>query len=227
MRHCSNVDGSPPPAWGRHAVTEDEPASKRFTPTCVGQTQLAADRQSARAVHPHLRGADHLLCVLVVLRAGSPPPAWGRLVFHSPAAACFAVHPHLRGADVRGLSWVSPDRGSPPPAWGRLWMPHLKTRQSRFTPTCVGQTGNTTMAEFVQKVHPHLRGADAVRAGKHRLLGGSPPPAWGRLPRLPLERGGFRFTPTCVGQTDATTPLGTDYDGSPPPAWGRRVFSEV
>src|SRR4051812_24824784 len=61
------------------------------------------------------------------------------------------------------------------------------------------------MWSLSQPVHPHARGDDAGADTMARLLDGSPPRAWGRLPRLLLARAANRFTPTRVG----TTPSGS------------------
>jgi len=53
-----NAPGSPPRAWGRLVAGDADEDPRRFTPTCVGKTQVR------RAVTD--------------LREGSPPRAWGR-----------------------------------------------------------------------------------------------------------------------------------------------------
>ena len=50
--------GSPPRAWGRRNHTARQAASLRFTPTCVGTTDLRAGPRRGRSVHPHVRGDD-------------------------------------------------------------------------------------------------------------------------------------------------------------------------
>ena len=94
----------------------------RFTPTCVGQMAATALGTAAIKVHPHMRGADVTDTFIVYLTVGSPPHAWGRLLYiranicsvvrftptcvgqmiasmrfsDTPAS----VHPHMRGADT-------------------------------------------------------------------------------------------------------------------------------
>ena len=96
-------------------------------------------------------------------------------------------------------------------------------------------------------VHPHVRGDGGHRRVHNRLLLGSPPRAWGRLPGLKDSHGVQRFTPTCVGtavrgrrewrQTAVHPHVRGDgvrsssyrrsLCGSPPRAWGRRDQQEL
>src|SRR5690606_17895986 len=50
--------GSPPRAWGRHALTIVHGNAERFTPTCVGTTSARRMRDGSATVHPHVRGDD-------------------------------------------------------------------------------------------------------------------------------------------------------------------------
>ena len=177
----TEVNGSPPHAWGRRNEGGQLAQPHRFTPTCVGKTARVAGTMPSPV--------------------GSPPHAWGRLkqISTLPRRTRFTptcvgktrpvltiriatpVHPHMRGEDSSGGVLSGNPDGSPPHAWGRPKRPQV-------------------LASGVS-VHPHMRGED----GKY-LLGwhkyhGSPPHAWGR--RLESLNPTFwvRFTPTCVGKT--------------------------
>ena len=50
--------------------------------------------------------------------------------------------------------------GSPPRAWGRRVASCSRLVLLRFTPTCVGQTGDFTVNLPEAAVHPHVRGED-------------------------------------------------------------------
>src|SRR5690606_14775005 len=94
-------------------------AAGRFTPTCVRTTLTLSARESAMAVHPHVRGDDPVLRQSTCSACGSPPRAWGRRI-------------------------QMPSRGP----------------LGRFTPTCVGTTGNRKLGLQHRPVHPHVRGDD-------------------------------------------------------------------
>ena len=111
---------------------------------------------------------------------------------------------------------------------------------ARFTPTGVGNTKATRHSPLLAPVHPHVRGEYAVKRGKCWRCAGSPPRAWGIRQLLRLLIRNHRFTPTCVGNTQApilahlrytvhphvrgeyiyrVNPPGS-VTGSPPRAWG-------
>src|SRR4030042_774549 len=92
-------NGSPPHAWGILIAPTVIVALERFTPTCVGNTELLFSPKGDCTVHPHMRGEYGIL---------------GRFAYRS------AVRPHMRGEYVE--KWRSIDRpgGSPPHAWGIL-----------------------------------------------------------------------------------------------------------
>ena len=208
--------GSPPRAWGRPDDLGDFADPPRFTPTCVGKTQLAGVRCAASAVHPHVRGEDERRpseC--------SPPRAWGRLrdldtipkrlrftptcvgktTPDSISANSLSVHPHVRGEDV-----------------GRIGDGHLL---ERFTPTCVGKTRCPSQATARPPVHPHVRGEDCDIAPKSGNGFGSPPRAWGRRDshRRPVPSRSVH--PHVRGEDDQIPRRLGRCRGSPPRAWGR------
>ena len=152
------------------------------------------------------------------------------------------VHPHMRGEYFCDLLHGSSIHGSPPHAWGIPEPGYIVSEDTRFTPTCVGNTRGAVIIRFHHPVHPHMR-------GEYRLNGlaledslGSPPHAWGILYFQQYYRVQQRFTPTCVGNTShpcfilSITSVhphmrGEYYPlfygvyqsgGSPPHAWGIR-----
>ena len=136
--------------------------------------------------------------------SGSPPRVWGRRCDRASATAI---------AD-----------GSPPRVWGRLRSGILTWHVCRFTPTCVGTTiVPCAMTLRTTSVHPHVRGEDvSMRIVQLDVDRGSPPRVWGRLYVESPSSGAYgspprvwgrpasqrasqccRFTPTCVGKTQA------------------------
>ena len=69
---------------------------------------------------------------------GSPPHAWGIQDTSEPMVRGAPVHPHMRG-EYAGIA--NPSR-----------------TVSRFTPTCVGNTGVLSVGCPTVSVHPHMRG---------------------------------------------------------------------
>ena len=155
------------------------------------------------------------------------------------------VHPHVRGDHVDLDEWWSAYWGSPPRAWGSRWRRVLARRRLRFTPTCVGITGQAGRHRPAVPVHPHVRGDHPDQRLERRDPVGSPPRAWGSLDRERTALPGARFTPTCVGITEMALKTlfawtvhphvrgdhGVDHEqvdailGSPPRAWGSRIPS--
>ena len=141
---------------------------------------------------------------------------------------------------------MSGDRsvGSSPHAWGILCGNGAREAQRRFIPTCVGNTRCGRTCRDPWPVHPHMRGEYVILALYGLISAGSSPHAWGipvfNAGRLP----GFRFIPTCVGNTCVLTrDPGTasvhphmrgEYSslsrgmtpstGSSPHAWGIRII---
>ena len=264
--YCSSVigshtaTGSPPRAWGIHQPASTGLHGLRFTPTCVGNTSAAALASRALAVHPHVRGE---YCQWLKYRPGyhgSPPRAWGiphvlvevglrvrftpTCVGNTPndllLGLSLPVHPHVRGEYASRRASHGRRCGSPPRAWGIPPLPPELRQVFRFTPTCVGNTSHCLQATPLWPVHPHVRGEYVGIADRLRRIAGSPPRAWGIL--FPSNSGMavVRFTPTCVGNTEAgklhrvgfavhphvrgeytqRQALAAMADGSPPRAWG-------
>ena len=132
----------------------------RITPTCVGNTVINRLNYSNFEDHPHLRGEYCSPVVLSLSKAGSPPLAWGipgdtactahhagitpTCVGNTRAQDLLSLavkdHPHLRGEYLPSLIKNTRVEGSPPLAWGILSHLLSSKKQSRITPTCVGNT---------------------------------------------------------------------------------------
>ncbi len=172
------VIGSPPRAWGQGTQHLDFARVARFTPTGVGTGTYTRSAGWAWTVHPHGRGdRRHCLSPLVPV-VGSPPRAWGQVLF-TPSSklpsrftptgvgtgACASrgwtptpVHPHGRGDRRRRHVHARRAAGSPPRAWGQG--DHLGDLPAdlRFTPTGVGTGAASQKPISASSVHPHGRG---------------------------------------------------------------------
>src|SRR5208282_4979261 len=131
--------GSPPRAWGQHALCHRGIWSGRFTPTGVGTTIAIPLGIAITPVHPHGRGDNAIKMRINLFVVGSPPRAWGqRKLNHyssppsrftptgvgttrmaAPGAVAVAVHPHGRGDNGVGQCSRGQRFGSPPRAWGQ------------------------------------------------------------------------------------------------------------
>ena len=158
------LGGSPPHAWGIPLLAE----------------QWLAAIESA--VHPHMRG-EYITCSLsksyLSTRYGSPPHAWGIRRCRRCCGLGSTVHPHMRGEYFAIFSHYSSPLGSPPHAWGILVIAVMTTCSLRFTPTCVGNTGESGYWCGAAPVHPHMRGEYMGIFTTPGTFGGSPPHAWG------------------------------------------------
>ncbi len=55
---------------------------RRFTPTCVGKIANARESSIKWTVHPHMRGENRWLLLIILVSLGSPPHAWGKLFIY-------------------------------------------------------------------------------------------------------------------------------------------------
>jgi len=254
-------DGSPPRAWGQLQQEGSDGQFDRFTPTGVGTIATRTVIRSVIAVHPHGRGDNDARTSCCHNTFGSPPRAWGQLarrpqdrgvtrftptgvgtiVGMSPLARQRSVHPHGRGDNVTYIVARLISLGSPPRAWGQFRRVTDCVDYSRFTPTGVGTICIRSERGSDTTVHPHGRGDNPIHAVHPSSPLGSPPRAWGQLPKLRGTRFHARFTPTGVGtmrrcaQSSSATAVhphgrgdnesvNTDeieQFGSPPRAWGQ------
>ena len=133
------LGGSPPRAWGQCLARALMPRERRFTPTGVGTMRQAAVSVGSVPVHPHGRGDNLPVTLMVVGFVGSPPRAWGQcdsaslgarsarftptgvgtMVSHGGAEVARPVHPHGRGDNLAQALRAYGDCGSPPRAWGQ------------------------------------------------------------------------------------------------------------
>ncbi len=215
------IIGSPPRAWGQLSRSAGLAGPFRFTPTCVGTTGAGPSAWSSSAVHPHVRGDNWRYRAAPRWPGGSPPRAWGQRVIVIPkdgncrftptcvgttrtthgCATSGSVHPHVRGDNGRGWLRRGGPCGSPPRAWGQQPVGEGQRQQGRFTPTCVGTTGEPEFNGRHHTVHPHVRGDNTPAMSQATRILGSPPRAWGQRGDGIGNRRHRRFTPTCVGTT--------------------------
>ena len=217
----NSTAGSSPRAWGTHDAALAATHVERFIPTCVGNTCISAPPAVPLSVHPHVRGEHVAGSTRTVRTFGSSPRAWGtrrrgrpqaelrRFIptcvgntpTPTPASRATTVHPHVRGEHAASVQMPYTIVGSSPRAWGTLALNDDGTLSLRFIPTCVGNTGARSAANWRRTVHPHVRGEHTRGASAPADYAGSSPRAWGtRLPHAePAEQ--RRFIPTCVGNT--------------------------
>src|SRR5437588_485107 len=96
--------------------------------------------------------------------------------------------------------------GSSPHAWGTPGERQLFLQQTRFIPTCVGNTHPWGAPRRATPVHPHMRGEHVCLLSVMLAMPGSSPHAWGTHLRRLLAHFDGRFIPTCVGNTIVSTP---------------------
>ena len=156
----SSGGGSSPRAWGTPPLPGPDRVRGRFIPTCMGNSSLLIRLEPQFQVHPHVHG-ELIWCFLVVIvRFGSSPRAWGTqavaidyfIVFRfiptcmgnskSPIihTSFNPVHPHVHG-ELGDISMVEAQEiGSSPRAWGTPMEVVDKGVFERFIPTCMGNS---------------------------------------------------------------------------------------
>mgnify|MGYP000856163036 CR=1 FL=1 len=168
---------------------------------------------------------------LLIQYYGSPPHAWGipgwrrnQRTIHRFTPTCMgntlvlpfasvsaSVHPHMHGEYFRIGAANIDQGGSPPHAWGILVKQIRIANFARFTPTCMGNTGNIALTSIPVPVHPHMHGEYSMSRMRRYTVPGSPPHAWGILYNAQQELISYRFTPTCMGNTSTPkTALASD-----------------
>ena len=132
--------GSSPRVWGTRYNLWSLAKSKRFIPTCVGNTHTFSVAPSYLAVHPHVCGEHPILTGAFFMHTGSSPRVWGtrfRILQNgcsarfiptcvgntdsvSPSSSLSAVHPHVCGEHCFIESKCKHIAGSSPRVWGTL-----------------------------------------------------------------------------------------------------------
>jgi len=119
------------------------------------------------------------------------------------------VHPHVHG-ELRFIL-ISPVArgGSSPRAWGTLDTFPPSVQESRFIPTCMGNSATVTGEYYTYPVHPHVHGELTFRYCIAVIYRGSSPRAWGTLRDQRAGSQQFRFIPTCMGNSPSHTAVST------------------
>ena len=214
---------TPPRAWGRPPSAVAMAGATGNTPTGVGKTAATGLRTGLSRKHPHGRGEDAVVFLMVFAVAETPPRAWGRPAVDTartgPAGntptgvgktddqsahkSAAAKHPHGRGEDASVVALALDGPETPPRAWGRLANEPTLNSDFRNTPTGVGKTARPSKSCRPARKHPHGRGEDKswqfFTAGKPE----TPPRAWGRLTDTVYAAVITGNTPTGVGKTVA------------------------
>ena len=191
--------GSSPRVWGTRIFPSSRLRSRRFIPTCVGNSHKMPSLRYATTVHPHVCGELFVRFSASTTPIGSSPRVWGTQLhettafpamrfiptcvgnsppFHLPHSR-LSVHPHVCGElslpALSSRTWS----GSSPRVWGTLTDPCLPTCLSRFIPTCVGNSRFKRPTATTTPVHPHVCGELRII---ERIIGvapGSSPRVWG------------------------------------------------
>ena len=97
FRHPFHGIGSPPHAWGIHSAWSRFRWAPGITPTCMGNTTWHRFTTTPRWDHPHMHGEYIALKHEDPPRMGSPPHAWGILIFSFSLAFMIRITPTCMG----------------------------------------------------------------------------------------------------------------------------------
>ena len=196
-------------------------------------------------------------------RIGSSPRAWGTQHptctppnLHRFIPTCMGnsrcnnhdniiitVHPHVHGELQVNGGFKNTDLGSSPRAWGTPKPRRSPCRNTRFIPTCMGNSLTGNGKSFSETVHPHVHGELLKIHVHYSPTDGSSPRAWGTHAGRLINCAMCRFIPTCMGNSlfarksmpilpvhphvhgelQKTTNGRKDIRGSSPRAWGTLV----
>ena len=193
------ASGSPPRAWGQLETSDVLYPAARFTPTGVGTMPAVSVSERRRAVHPHGRGDNLPVTLMVVGFVGSPPRAWGQSDSHVRSASLLRFTPTGVGTIASGRWCNSILMVHPHGRGDNAAEPSHQARSRRFTPTGVGTIRHLKENRIQTTVHPHGRGDNSQCRSSAKYVDGSPPRAWGQFGAALAPETGGRFTPTGVG----------------------------
>ena len=112
------------------------------------------------------------------------------------------VHPHVHG-ELGVMPYLIPvGLGSSPRAWGTPTIPATIPVDLRFIPTCMGNSAQEPYPGRAVQVHPHVHGELYALCARFLKADGSSPRAWGTHTGVKFRRDGYRFIPTCMGNSD-------------------------
>ena len=225
----SDVSGSGPGVWGTRYDMDLRDTEERFIPTCVGNTSTLSRCSFTKAVHPHVCGEHIIVGSGRVPFGGSSPRVWGThmlLGLSNPQyrfiPTCVgntrappwalerpSVHPHVCGEHCWRIVGNLIQFGSSPRVWGTPSLATANLKTIRFIPTCVGNTCFAFAVGGSGPVHPHVCGEHLCPSSLCRIYYGSSPRVWGTLGEDQPGFRGYRFIPTCVGNTAAWIALGS------------------
>ena len=193
--------GPSPHAWGEPIQPRPRAGRGRTIPTRVGRTGPRRPPLADRADHPHTRGENIDLSILVDNVNGPSPHAWGEPPLRQATGHAFPDHPHTRGENARYSRRTGPSNGPSPHAWGEPTASPADRSATRTIPTRVGRTPPGAHRGHTDPDHPHTRGENSVATAGLPDTDGPSPHAWGeRGAGIPREAG-ERTIPTRVGRT--------------------------
>ena len=132
----SFAHGSSPRAWGTLSAPCRERFRRRFIPTCMGNSQVVLISESYRFI----------------------PTCMGNSFSPAHERGMLAVHPHVHGELSSTITYLPTRIGSSPRAWGTLQNRFNIHLNSRFIPTCMGNSRRLRTRKMSMSVHPHVHG---------------------------------------------------------------------
>ncbi len=182
-----SMRGSSPHTRGTRDAGFHQRGGDRFIPAYAGNTLDAEIAESARGVHPRIRG-EHSTS-----RRRASPKSPGRT----------AVHPRIRGEHELDDRIAKLAAGSSPHTRGTRQFRRHARYQRRFIPAYAGNTGCMRPARRPEPVHPRIRGEHRGARSSRRMSGGSSPHTRGTPEHKPNPLRRVRFIPAYAGNTDA------------------------
>ena len=162
--------GSPPHTWRKRVLDGSASCGIRITSTYVEKTMESHTILRSCRDHLHIRGENNSTNQLELLKRGSPPHTWRKLLCNICATAFFRItstyvektaiacinfprfqdHLHIRGENLTRMSIHSTLSGSPPHTWRKLVLLSYRQKEHRITSTYVEKTRLLTKANHRQ-----------------------------------------------------------------------------
>ena len=97
----SQLEGSPPPMWGKAVFQTSARVKIGITPTHVGKSRKQKQNLLFEWDHPHPCGEKHLDLPSFFCTPGSPPPMWGKAMYCALSSRTVRITPTHVGKSRR------------------------------------------------------------------------------------------------------------------------------
>ena len=175
----------------------------RFIPAPAGNTISLPAIDIGASVHPRACGEHAALLIGAILYVGSSPRLRGTHVYLLIDIHLVRFIPAPAGNTPDQNEKKPPPGGSSPRLRGTPWPRDAASPGGRFIPAPAGNTSWSSIAWYLQTVHPRACGEHRINTMGIARVVGSSPRLRGTPPRPEIGKTPGRFIPAPAGNTNA------------------------